>query len=350
MIANYKKFVKKRKTMSFLKKFELTALNTFGIQAFAEYFATFDSVNQLIELLACIPEKPLTILGGGSNMLITKDLKGTVLQNRIMGKTIIHENDNYVDLKVGAGENWHELVMYTMKQNWGGLENLSLIPGCVGASPMQNIGAYGVEIKDVLLEVQAVHIDTNEIHTFSNSACEFGYRESVFKRRLKGQYVISYVIFRLSKIHKIKADYGAIKDVLIQNKIDNPTIQDISRAVIEIRSSKLPDPKVIGNAGSFFKNPVVPRKQFEELASLHPNIPSYVVDDLSVKVPAGWLIETAGWKGKDFGNFGVHDKQALVLVNRGGAQGNDIFNLSEQIIEDIKQKFGIELEREVNVY
>jgi UDP-N-acetylmuramate dehydrogenase len=336
--------------MIFEKNVDLTALNTFGISARAAFFASFDSEHQLREILQYVPKMPITILGGGSNMLLTKDLAGTVLHNQILGKTVIEEDDDQVLIRVGAGENWHDLVLYAVDNDWSGIENLSLIPGCVGASPMQNIGAYGVEIKDVLHEVEALHIATLETHRFSNEACQFGYRESIFKRDLKGQYVITQVTFRLSKRPIIRADYGAIQDVLAAQNIVEPSIRDISNAVIEIRSSKLPDPKVIGNAGSFFKNPVIPMALFLKIQAHYPKAPSYPIDNHSVKVPAGWLIETAGWKGKDFGNCGVHDKQALVLVNRGGAKGQDIFDLSQQIIDDINQKFGIQLEREVNIY
>jgi UDP-N-acetylmuramate dehydrogenase len=336
--------------MIFEKNVDLTALNTFGIAARAEFYASFDSEHQLREILQNVPKMPITILGGGSNMLLTRDLTGTVLHNQILGKTVIEEHDDQVLIRVGAGENWHDLVLYAVENDWSGIENLSLIPGCVGASPMQNIGAYGVEIKDVLHEVEALHIATLDTHRFSNEACQFGYRESVFKRDLKGQYVITQVTFRLSKHPVICADYGAIQDVLAAQNIVEPSIRDISNAVIEIRSSKLPDPKVIGNAGSFFKNPVIPMTLFLKIQAHYPKVPSYPIDKDSVKVPAGWLIETAGWKGKDFGNYGVHDKQALVLVNRGGAKGQDIFELSQHIIEDINQKFGIQLEREVNIY
>jgi len=336
--------------MIFEKNFDLSAFNTFGIQARAEFYAAFEEVNSLREILQNLPKQPITVLGGGSNMLLTRDLEGTVLHNKIMGKTLVEENEDTVFIRVGAGENWHEMVLYAVENNWGGIENLSLIPGCVGASPMQNIGAYGVEIKDVLQEVEAFHIESRDMQSFSNEACGFGYRESVFKRDLKGLYIITHVTFRLTKKHVIHADYGAIKDVLAAHNIINPSIRDISRAVIEIRSSKLPDPKLIGNAGSFFKNPVISMSVFNKIREKYPLVPSYPVDDLSVKVPAGWLIETAGWKGKDFGNYGVHDKQALVLVNRGGAKGSDIFELSEKIIADINQKFDIQLEREVNIY
>lgn len=335
--------------MTFLQNHDLSKLNSFGIQSTSEYFAAFSSTDELRLLLEHIPKPPMMILGGGSNILITQPIAGTVLQNKISGIEILEETDSDVLVRVGAGEVWHDFVMWAVNNNFGGLENLSLIPGSVGASPMQNIGAYGVEIKDVMHNLQALQIDSGEIHTFSNAACQFGYRDSVFKRYLKGGYVIAYVTFKLSKKHQIHIEYGAIRDVLLERGIDNPSIKDVSDAVIHIRQSKLPDPKVLGNAGSFFKNPVIGKALLEKLQGLNPNIPFFEVNDSQVKVPAGWLIEQAGWKGKDMGTFGVHDKQALVLVNRGGARGQEIFDLSTAILEDIYQKFEIRLEREVNV-
>jgi UDP-N-acetylmuramate dehydrogenase len=335
--------------MTFQENFDLSKLNTFGIKSSAAFFAEFQSIEELGQHLNQIPKEPLMILGGGSNILITQTFDGTVLQNKISGIEIVEESEHDIIVRVGAGEVWHDFVMWAVNNNYGGIENLSLIPGSVGASPMQNIGAYGVEIKDVLVNVEAFHIQNQEVHNFSNAACKFGYRESVFKRYLKGGYVIVYVTFKLSKSPKLHLDYGAIRDVLNERNIANPTIKDVSDAVIHIRQSKLPDPKVIGNAGSFFKNPAVAKEQYAALQVKYPNMPSYPLNETHVKVPAGWLIEQAGWKGKDFGNYGVHDKQALVLVNRGGASGQDIYDLSTKILEDIHQKFGIELEREVNV-
>jgi UDP-N-acetylmuramate dehydrogenase len=244
---------------------------------------------------------------------------------------------------------WHDFVLYSIDENLGGIENLSLIPGSVGASPMQNIGAYGVEIKDVFHELEAYHIETGEVHTFDNESCQFGYRESVFKRRLKNQYIILNVTFRLSKTPSINTSYGAINDELHAMGVVNPTIKDVSNAVIRIRQSKLPNPAEIGNAGSFFKNPVVANTHVDKLKERHPNMPVYPIDENSSKIPAGWLIEQDGWKGKRFDKYGVHAKQALVLVNYGGASGTDILNLSEQIIQSIEKNFGIKLEREVNI-
>lgn len=335
--------------MKFQHFFDLSKYNTFGIQAHANYYAAFHDLVELREALANLPQEPILILGGGSNILITQDIKGTVLHNQMKGMEVVSETEEHVYLKVGAGVVWHDLVDYTMFKNWGGLENLSLIPGSVGASPMQNIGAYGVEIKDVMHELEAYHLENNEVQKFSNTACGFGYRESVFKRKFKGEFVILNVTYRLSKQHQIKMDYGAIQDVLREKGISSPSIQDISAAVIQIRQSKLPDPKVIGNAGSFFKNPVVSKTIFERIVAEYPGAPSYRLNEMEFKVPAGWLIETAGWKGKDFGCYGVHDKQALVLVNRGGAKGSEIYDLSTKILEDIYSKFGVKLEREVNL-
>jgi len=335
--------------MKFQYFFDLSKYNSFGIEAHANYYGAFHDLVELRHALATLPQEPLMILGGGSNILITQNIEGTVLHNQILGIDVLNETEDHVFLKVGAGVVWHDLVLHTMSNNWGGLENLSLIPGSVGASPMQNIGAYGVEIKDVMQELEAYHINDDEVHVFSNEQCQFGYRESVFKRQFKGQYVILSVTFRLTKKHQVKTDYGAIQDVLHTKGIIEPSIQDVSAAVIEIRQSKLPDPKIIGNAGSFFKNPVVPKVIFERIRSTYPNAPNYPVNELEVKVPAGWLIETAGWKGKDFGRYGVHDKQALVLVNRGGAKGQEIYDLSTKILEDVYAKFGVQLVREVNL-
>jgi UDP-N-acetylmuramate dehydrogenase len=328
----------------------LLAYNTFSIGVNAKYFARFENVDALRSILKNNPDEELLILGGGSNILFTKDFNGIVIKNEIKGFRIIEENENYVVVESGAGENWHQFVLRCIDHNFGGLENLSLIPGSVGASPMQNIGAYGVEIKDVFEKLQAYHIPTGEVHEFKHSDCEFGYRESIFKRRLKGQYVILTVSFKLSKKSTINSSYGAIESELEKMGISSPTIRDISNAVIAIRTSKLPDPKIIGNAGSFFKNPVVPKALLLEIQKTFPDVPFYANENSeTVKLPAGWLIEKAGWKGKTFENFGVHKMQALVLVNYGSAKGSEILELSAQIIKDITDKFGVTLEREVNI-
>ena len=328
----------------------LLDLNTFGIGVLAKHFSRFESVEKLKLLLKNQPKEEILILGGGSNILFTKDFNGIVLKNEIKGFKTIEEHKDDVVVESGAGENWHEFVLKCIDNNFCGLENLSLIPGSVGASPMQNIGAYGVEIKDVFEKLSAYHIPSGEIHEFNHSQCEFGYRESVFKRKLKGQYVILNVSFRLSKKSKINSSYGAIESELKKMRIINPSIKDISNAVIAIRSSKLPNPKLIGNAGSFFKNPVVDRMILNEIQKNYEDVPFYATDhDDKVKLPAGWLIEKAGWKGKTFEHYGVHKMQALVLVNYGNANGNEILELSNQIINDINQKFGVTLEREVNI-
>ncbi len=337
--------------MEVRENFNLKAFNTFGIDCYSKYFSTFESVDELKSLLEKFPNEKLLILGGGSNILFTeRNFDGLVLYNQIKGFDIIDESDGFVSVKSGGGESWHQFVMKCLEQNYGGVENLSFIPGSVGASPMQNIGAYGVEIKDIFEKLEAFHIKTKEIHTFNKDKCEFAYRESVFKRKLKGQYIILNVTYRLTKKHhSLKTDYGAIKDELKKQNINSPTIQDISRVVISIRESKLPNPKEIGNAGSFFKNPIVSTDILVELQKHYAHVPNYPVSNDKVKLAAGWLIEKAGWKGKVFGNYGVHKKQALVLVNYGGAKGNDIYSLSEQIIQDIQEKFGVTLEREVNI-
>ena len=327
---------------------DLKDFTTFGVSANAKKFATFSTEEEARNLTKNNNEA-LLILGGGSNVLLTQDFNGLVLKNDIKGISIIEKNNISVVLKVGAGEEWHNFVLHTIENGYFGIENMSLIPGSVGASPMQNIGAYGVEIKDVFEKLEALEIETGEIHTFTKEACAFGYRESVFKHALKGKFIITHVYFRLSLVEKISTKYGAIEQELLKNGISNPTSKDVSNAVIAIRSSKLPNPKDLGNAGSFFKNPVVPIKLYNKIRETFSDAPSYPIDENSVKVPAGWLIESAGWKGKKIGACGVHVNQALVLVNYGGATGNDILNLSTEIIENVYQKFGIVLEREVNI-
>lgn len=336
--------------MEIQHRINLKPYNTFGIDALAESFARFTSVEELKSLLSQKQENQLFILGGGSNILLTKDVNALVLRNEIKGIDIISQEGEAIVLKVGAGEVWHEFVLYCVNHGYAGVENLSLIPGSVGASPMQNIGAYGAEVKDVIEKVEALHIENMELHTFNNADCQFGYRESVFKRALKGQYIITHVYFKLSTNPNINTSYGAIESELKAQGITMASIKDVSNAVIAIRQSKLPDPKQIGNAGSFFKNPVVPTVIFENIKAKYPSVPAYPAEKGFVKVPAGWLIEQAGWKGKTFDNYGVHKNQALVLVNYGGATGKEIWDLSSHIVADIHQKFGIELEREVNVY
>lgn len=326
----------------------LKSFNTFGIDVQSASFVEVNTVAELKQLLKDNKEEIL-ILGGGSNILFTQNYNGLVIKNNIKGIEIISKDKQEIILKVGAGENWHDFVMHCIKNNYAGLENLSLIPGTVGASPMQNIGAYGVEVKDTIISVQALNKSTLQLESFTNTACEFDYRSSIFKTTLKDKYFITSVVFGLSKKPTINSSYGAINDELKSMKVVNPTIQDISKAVINIRSSKLPNPKEIGNSGSFFKNPVVSFSKKNDLLLKYPSMPHYLQNDGTFKIAAGWLIETCGWKGKRIANYGVHTKQALVLVNYGGATGKEIFDLSEQIIQSVKSTFDIELEREVNI-
>ncbi len=326
----------------------LKSFNTFGIDVLSASFVEVNTVAELKQLLKDNKEEIL-ILGGGSNILFTQNYAGLVIKNNIKGIEIISEDKQEIILKVGAGENWHDFVMNCVSKNYAGLENLSLIPGTIGASPMQNIGAYGVEVKDTIISVETLNTSTLQIESFTNTACEFDYRSSIFKTTLKDKYFITSVVFGLSKKHTINSSYGAINDELKSMKVINPTIQDISKAVINIRSSKLPNPKEIGNSGSFFKNPVVSFSKKNDLLLKYPSMPHYLQNEGTFKIAAGWLIETCGWKGKRIANYGVHTKQALVLVNYGGATGKEIYHLSEQIIQSVKSTFDIELEREVNI-
>lgn len=330
-----------------LGSISLKNYNTFGLDIKANEVLRISDVFDLNEIKS---PKNYFILGGGSNVLFTSDLDKGVILNETKGIEAVSEDKEDIVLRVASGENWHQFVMYCVDHGFGGIENLSLIPGSVGAAPMQNIGAYGVEVKDVITKVEAYHLAKKELHSFSSEECEFGYRESVFKRKLKGEYFIAFVYFKLSKSkHQINTSYGAIKEVLDSKGIDTPTIIDVSEAVIEIRRSKLPDPKEIGNSGSFFKNPVIPKLHFNQLLEQFPDIKSYPVDEEHVKVPAGWLIESLGWKGKRVGNTGSHAKQALVLVNYGNASGEEIKNLSEEIKASVKTTYNIDLETEVNI-
>lgn len=326
----------------------LKEYNTFGISVKAEMFATFSSIEELKQILSFRNNNKLLVLGGGSNLLLTKDFDGLVIKNEIKRFEVIEETANEVIVESGAGENWHEFVLNCIDKGFGGIENLSLIPGSVGASPMQNIGAYGVEIKDVFESLSAYHIASGEIHYFDKTKCEFGYRESIFKNKVKGEYIILTVTFRLTKNPTINSSYGAINEQLKVMGIQVPTIKELSAAVIAIRQSKLPDPKIIGNAGSFFKNPTVEITLLEQIQKNYPDIPNYPALN-GRKLAAGWLIEKAGWKGRTFDNYGVHKLQALVLVNYGNCTGQEIFDLSSQIIQDIFEKFGVLLEREVNI-
>lgn len=333
----------------------LKAMNTFGINVLAKYFAAFKTVDELHELLE-IKNRPTSnekretlFLGGGSNILFTKDYDGLILKNEIPGIKEIKEDEHHVYVQVGAGENWHQFVLYCIKKGWAGVENLSLIPGNVGASPMQNIGAYGAEIKDVFFSLEAFHIPDKKIVSFSVNDCEFGYRDSVFKRKYRDEFVITHVTYRLNKIPEYNTSYGAISQELEKMGVKDLSLQAVSQAVINIRSSKLPDPAVIGNAGSFFKNPEIENSKFESLKNRYPGIVGYPLANGNVKLAAGWLIEQCGWKGYRKDDAGCHEKQALVLVNYGNAKGKEIYNLSEEILQSVKEKFGVGLEREVNI-
>ena len=334
--------------MNIQQNISLKNYNTFGIDVTAKRFISVDSVYQLQQLLKT--EKDIFLISGGSNMLLTKDIEQLVVHIDINGISIDKEDDNFVYLTVNAGENWHEFVLFCVDNNYGGIENLSLIPGNVGTCPIQNIGAYGVEVKDTITKVEAIEIESQKLVSFSNAECNFGYRNSIFKNEVKGNFVITSVSFKLTKKnHNLNTSYGAIETELASKNIKNPSLKNISDAVIVIRKSKLPDPKEIGNSGSFFKNPVISEMLFLELQKEYPNIPSYIVSETEVKIPAGWLIEKAGFKGKRFGNYGVHEKQALVLVNYGNATGEEIYQLAKKIQETILKQFRISLEIEVNI-
>jgi UDP-N-acetylmuramate dehydrogenase len=338
--------------MTIQQNVDLLRFNTFGIQAKAKYFTTIKAVDEAKQLFASeiFKREKYFILGGGSNVLLTKDFDGLVIKVELFGKDILQEDDASITLRVGAGENWHAFVMYCVERNYGGLENLSLIPGTVGAAPMQNIGAYGVEIKKNILGVEAVDISTGDVRYFGNEACRFGYRESIFKQELKDKFLISSVTLKLTKKnHHFNISYGAIEETLKQLGSHTLSIKAISDAVIHIRSHKLPDPSRIGNAGSFFKNPSIQADLMDSIKKDYPSIPSYPSTDGLVKIPAAWLIEQCGWKGKTFDNVGVHQHQALVLVNYGGGKGEKIWELAMKIKESVKEKFNIALQPEVNV-
>lgn len=336
--------------MRILRNFSLKNHNSFGIDVKADRFISVEDVDDLRAILRKSYASELFILGGGSNMLLTDDIHKTVLHIGLKGKEIISETEDEVLVRAFAGENWHEFVLWSLDNNFGGLENLSLIPGNVGTAPIQNIGAYGVELKDSFVSCHAMNIQTLEEREFSLEDCEFGYRNSVFKNQLKGQYIITAVNFRLTKKdHSLHTEYGSIRSELESQQIEAPTIRDVSNAVINIRQSKLPDPKKLGNSGSFFKNPVISVEQFDKLKEEFPGVPSYHVSDEEIKVPAGWLIDKAGLKGYRDGDAGVHRNQALVLVNYGAASGREILALAEKIQNEINEKFGIQLEPEVNI-
>lgn len=338
--------------MKLFQNYPLQDVTTFHAKVFAKQYTVFSSIDFLKQILFSpeVKGKPFIILGGGSNVLFTGDYNGIIIRNAIEGITTVKEDNDAIYVKANAGEKWHDVVLYCVNRNYGGVENLSLIPGTVGAGPIQNIGAYGVELKDVLVELEAMNIHTLEIRTFTNAECKFGYRDSIFKREEKGNYIILSVTLRLNKNPKVNVSYGTLSKELENMGIANPTIKDVSNAVIRIRSSKLPDPDKLGNAGSFFKNPVITNVQFKKIKAEHPNVVSFPAADGYTKLAAGWLIEQSGWKGKRIGDAGVHKDQALVLVNYGNATGKEIYDLSTQVINSVKEKFGVELEREVNIF
>jgi len=336
--------------MEILHNFSLKNYNTFGIEASAKQFVNVQNVNELKSILEHNKYEKKFILGGGSNMLLTQNIKALVIHIDLKGKKIIEENDDFVWVESQAGENWHEFVLWTIDQNFGGLENMSLIPGNVGTTPIQNIGAYGTEIKDTFVSCEAVTIENQEIKKFIKEECHFGYRESIFKNDAKDQFIITSVVFKLTKRnHKINTSYGDILGELEKNNITSPSLKDVSNAVIAIRKCKLPDPKELGNSGSFFKNPILLKKDFEKIHQQFPEMKYYEISETEVKVPAGWLIEQAGFKGKRFGDAGIHKNQALVLVNYGNATGQEILAVSKTIQDTIFKTFGIHIEAEVNI-
>ncbi|AWX45395.1 UDP-N-acetylmuramate dehydrogenase [Flagellimonas maritima] len=336
--------------MNIKENISLKPYNTFGIDVIARFFIEIIGLAQLQKVLELEAYPKKFIISGGSNMLLTKDIDALVLYINLKGISIIEETNDDVIIKVMAGENWHELVLWSLENGYGGLENLSLIPGNTGTAPIQNIGAYGVELRDVFQSCTAMEIESGELIAFDKDECKFGYRDSIFKNEAKDKYIITSVSFKLTKQnHKLNTGYGAIEEELKKQGVIYPTIHDISRAVITIRQSKLPDPKEIGNSGSFFKNPIVSKKIFEKLKRDNPNIPFYEISEDEYKIPAGWLIEQCGFKGKRFGETGIHEKQALVLVNYGNASGEEVFELAQKIQKEVKEKFKITINAEVNI-
>ncbi len=335
--------------MEIRQNYSLLRLNTFGLEAKAEHFVAAYSAE---DIQAAIRSgiRPILVLGGGSNLLFTRDVTGLVLHNRIGGIRVLERAQGKALVEVGGGAVWHDFVLWAIAQGLGGVENLSLIPGTVGAAPVQNIGAYGVELKDVFVRLQAVDLETGNLRVFSSDECRFGYRDSIFKQEAKGRYCITTVVLALTtENHRLNVSYGDIRKTLEAEGIKSPGIADISRAVVQIRSAKLPDPAKIGNCGSFFKNPETERAVLERIQREHPQAPHYALADGRVKIPAGWLIEQCGWKGKRVGNTGSYEKQALVLVNYGGATGAEVKKLASDIIDSVEKKFGIQLEAEVNI-
>jgi UDP-N-acetylmuramate dehydrogenase len=336
--------------MEILNDFSLKNYNTFGIEAKAEQFVAVHSVSELKSILEQNKNQKKFVLGGGSNMLLTKNIEALVIHIDLKGKKILKEDADFVWVESQAGENWHQFVLWTIDQNFGGLENMSLIPGNVGTTPVQNIGAYGTEIKDTFVSCDAINIENQEIKTFIKEECNFGYRESIFKNEVKDQYIITSVVFKLTKQnHKINTSYGDITAELAKNNIIVPGLKDVSNAVIAIRKSKLPDPAELGNSGSFFKNPILLKSDFEKIHQKFPEMRFFDISETEVKVPAGWLIEHAGLKGKRFGDAGIHKNQALVLVNYGNATGKEILDVSKTVQDTVFNTFGIHIEAEVNI-
>ncbi len=337
--------------MEIQSNYSLQALNTFGLSVKAKYYCEVTSISEFKALMEepRYSSLPKLVLGGGSNVLFIDDFHGLVIHNKIAGICILEETDTAVLITAGGGVNWHQFVMHCVDKGYGGIENLSLIPGNVGAAPIQNIGAYGVEVKDTFFQLTAINLQDGSIHKFNNTECEFGYRDSIFKRESKNKFIIVDVTFRLSKQPKLSISYGAIKDELSAMGIEHPTIKDVSEAVIAIRQSKLPDPAIIGNAGSFFKNPEVAISFFDELKKSFPEIIGYKISESKIKLAAGWLIEKSGWKGKRIGEVGMHAKQALVLVNYGKAKGEELIAHAQRVQASVQENFGINLEMEVNI-
>jgi len=329
----------------------LRGLNTFGIDAAAKHFATVRSAEdfQALRHEPVYSREPRLILGGGSNLLFRTDFDGLVIKVAFDGIAVLRDDPEHVWVRAGAGVVWHDFVLHCVRNGWAGVENLALIPGLVGAAPMQNIGAYGVEMESVCDTVEALDVDSGEAVTFAHAGCEFGYRDSIFKRQARGQFLIHAVTFRLSRTPQFVTHYGDVARTLEEMGVVEPTLETVTQAIIRIRSAKLPDPAVLGNAGSFFKNPVIPAVQFERLAGQYTGMPHYPQPDGAEKIPAGWLIEQCGWKGCTRGRAGVHDRQALVLVNRGGATGAEIYQLALEISASVHARFGIDLVPEVNL-
>lgn len=333
------------------KNYSLLAHNTFGIDARCNRFLTFNSVSEACEVARVLKEsgQPFLIIGGGSNLLLTRDYEGIVVRSVIQGTEVLRQNADSLTVRVGSGMEWDAFVAYAVEHGWYGAENLSLIPGDVGASAVQNIGAYGAEACDLIEQVEAVRISDGQTVTIAAADCQYGYRQSRFKQEWKNQYLITHVIYRLSLQECPRVDYGNIRSELERRGIASPTARQLREVIIAIRQEKLPDPKVEGNAGSFFMNPVVSRELFESLLEQYPQMPHYFVDASHEKIPAGWMIDQCGWKGRSLGRAGVHAKQALVLVNRGGATGREIVALCEAVRNDVKERFGIDLHPEVNI-